>query len=345
MDIVAIRNKTILKIFVTALFLLILGCSNTNQNEQDPPKENDLIGLNSTPLNGENLVGNDSNNIEQNIVTENGPETPNSDAISQANEGSNPAASEVESPAKEQPENIPEIDPEPEIEPYPIETIEPAPPTQKFPDHDLWDKLLRKNVSSSGKVNYKGFKADHAALKAYLKELEKFPPAADWSRNEKMAYWINAYNAHTVDLIVRNYPLKSITDLGKPWDIPFVKAEGKTYSLSQVENSILRPRFKDARIHFAINCASVSCPKLLNRAFLPSTLSSQLNQQTRNYINDPNENTLHTDKAEISELFDWYQEDFLKNGSLIDYLNKYSNTQVNADAPLTYKTYNWNLNE
>lgn len=221
----------------------------------------------------------------------------------------------------------------------------PRPVATPAPNHAPWTTLLKKNVSAAGNVNYKGFKSDQTALNAYLTTLKATPPQSTWNRNEKLAYWINVYNAFTVDLVVRNYPVKSITDIGGPWDIKFIDIDGRTYSLSEIENKVIRPRFNEPRIHFAVNCASVSCPKLLNEAFEPKKLNSQLNKQTKAYINDTKENSISAEKAEISQIFEWYQEDFVKQGTLIAFLNKYSNTQINDDASMGYKEYNWNLNE
>ncbi len=210
--------------------------------------------------------------------------------------------------------------------------------------HDAWDAMLRKNVSSAGKVNYKAFKAQQAALDQYLKTLSDNPVQASWSRNEKMAYWINAYNAYTIKLIVDNYPVASITDLhgGKPWDKKWIKLGSKTYSLNNIENDILRPQFKDARIHFAVNCAAKSCPPILNRAWTAKNLNSNFEKQAKAFINNNSFNTISADKVEVSKIFDWYKEDF---GKLINYLNKYANTKINAGAAVSYKAYNWKLNE
>ena len=112
-------------------------------------------------------------------------------------------------------------------------------------DHGPWDQLLRKNVTSAGKVNYQAIKSNQSSLDAYLKTLSDNPVKNEWSRNEKMAYWINAYNAYTIKLIVDNYPVKSITDLhgGKPWDHSWIKLASKTYTLNDIEHKILRPQF------------------------------------------------------------------------------------------------------
>lgn len=211
------------------------------------------------------------------------------------------------------------------------------------PSHSQWDQLLRQYVTADGKVNYAGFKKDKAALDAYLEELRQNPVQNNWSREEKMAYWINAYNAFTVKLIVDNYPVSSIRDLhkGNPWDVKWIKLGGSTYSLNNIEHDILRAKYDDARIHFAVNCAAKSCPPLLNRAFLPGKLDSQLNQQTRAFINSARYNTINANSVAISKIFEWYAGDF---GNIISYLNKYSDTRINSGATVKYKNYDWALN-
>lgn len=211
------------------------------------------------------------------------------------------------------------------------------------PTHDLWDELLRKYVTADGKVNYAGFQKDKAALESYLGGLTRNPVQDDWSRNEKMAYWINAYNAFTVKLIVDNYPVSSIMKLhnGKAWDVKWIQLGSKTYTLNNIENDILRPKYKDARIHFAVNCAAESCPPLLNRAFTADKLESQLEQQAKAFINNAKYNSISANSVAISRIFEWYAGDF---GNIVDYLNKYSNTRINANATVKYQEYDWALN-
>jgi hypothetical protein len=215
------------------------------------------------------------------------------------------------------------------------------------PNHISWDGLTKKYVTSSGKVNYKGMKADLPKINTYLAHLKNTPPKKDWSKNEKLAYWINLYNASTVYLVATNYPTSSITKLsgGKPWDKKFVKSGTKIYSLNDIENTIVRPQFKEPRIHAALNCAAVSCPKLLNGAFLPSKLNAQLDKQTRAWINDAAKNKLKGSKAQVSQIFDWYKVDF-KNG-VPAFINKYISTGValETNAKITYLEYDWALNE
>jgi hypothetical protein len=216
--------------------------------------------------------------------------------------------------------------------------------------HAKWDALLKNNVSKSGTVNYKGFKTDQAKLTAYLLDLESNVPSASWSKNETMAYWINAYNAYTVQLMVKNYPLKSIMDLkynGKSaWDYKWIKIGTETLSLNDIEHVKLRKKYKDARIHFAVNCASFSCPVLLNSAYTATKLEAQLEAQAILFINDPKRNQISASSAKVSQLFEWYQDDFTTGGkTVIDYLNKYSKTKIKAGTNISYMNYNWNLNE
>ena len=216
--------------------------------------------------------------------------------------------------------------------------------------HSKWDALLKTHVSKLGTVNYKGFKTDQAKLTAYLLDLESNVPSAAWSKNETMAYWINAYNAYTVQLMVKNYPLKSIMDLkynGKSaWDYKWIKIGTETLSLNDIEHVKLRKKYKDARIHFAVNCASFSCPVLLNSAYIATKLEAQLEAQAILFINDPKRNQISASSAKVSQLFEWYQDDFTTGGkTVIDYLNKYSKTKIKAGTNIGYMNYNWNLNE
>lgn len=210
-------------------------------------------------------------------------------------------------------------------------------------DHSAFGKLLKKYVDSKGNVNYKGFKNDIAALDAYLAQLSANPVQSSMSKNERLAYWINAYNAFTIKLILDNYPIKSITDLegGKPWDKVFIKLGNTSYSLNMIENGIIRKRFTEPRIHFAVNCAAKSCPPLLNDAFYPNSLTDQLGKQTKSFLNDASYNTITSSKLQVSKIFEWYGEDFKD-------VKEYINSRVDADlknVTLTFKEYDWTLNE
>ncbi|MBI3518501.1 MAG: DUF547 domain-containing protein [Bacteroidetes bacterium] len=226
----------------------------------------------------------------------------------------------------------------------------------KVPSHEIWNSLLKKNVSSNGKVNYKGFIADSALLSKYLKLLsDNVPDEKTWSVNEQKAYWINAYNAFTVKLIIKYYPLKSIKDIGSkiqipfvntPWDIKFIKLGNETFDLNNIEHGHLRKKFGDARVHFSLVCASKSCPILLNEAYVAEKLDSQLDTQAKVFLSDKNRNDVSADNPKLSKIFDWYGMDFKSKGvSVIDFINKYSTTKINANAKINYNTYSWDLNE
>jgi len=211
------------------------------------------------------------------------------------------------------------------------------------PDHSIWNSILQRYVSSDGKVDYSGIKGDRR-FSDYLRTLSGSHPDDSWSKAEKKAYWINTYNAFTVQLITQNLPLKSIKDLETPWDRKFISIEGNAYSLNDIENKILRPQFKDPRIHFAINCASFSCPIMQNKAFTSGNLESMLESATRDFINDPKRNNISTNKIEISNVFDWYKEDFTAKGSIVQFLNRYSRNTIAAGAAVSYMNYDWKLN-
>ena len=211
-------------------------------------------------------------------------------------------------------------------------------------NHKQWNDLLQKHVTSKGNVDYKGFKKEEKELQVYLNILAKNLPEKSWSKNAVLAYWINAYNAYTVKLILDNYPTKSIKKIDSPWDREFFTLGNKKYSLGEIEHKILR-KMDEPRIHFAINCASYSCPNLLNEAYTEKNLQSQIESSAKSFINDKTKNTITSNKIDISSIFDWFTSDFKKEGTLIDYLNKYSTVKIDKNAKISYKEYNWNLNE
>ena len=115
--------------------------------------------------------------------------------------------------------------------------------------------------------------------------------------------------------------------------------------MNDIENNIIRKQFKEPRIHFAVNCASVSCPKLINKEYTKDNLNTLLTQQTKAYLADKNENVLGEKAIVISNIFNWYKDDFAVAGGVIDFINKYSSANVQSNAKITFKEYNWNLNE
>ena len=214
----------------------------------------------------------------------------------------------------------------------------------KAPSHNTWDELLQKYVDNAGNVDYKSFRNGAAKLNAYLEALAQNSPATAWSKNEKLAYYINLYNAATVKLILDNYPTNSIKDIKKPWGKDIVKVGNDLVSLGYIEHKVLR-KMDEPRIHFAINCASYSCPKLINEAFTASAMERQLEAATRGFINDPTRNQFNTNEAKLSEIFKWYKGDFTDNGTLLEYINGYLSTPLAAATKIKYLPYDWSLNE
>lgn len=210
----------------------------------------------------------------------------------------------------------------------------------------VFNDLLKKNVSAKGNVNYTNLKANEAKLDTYLAYLEKTTPAKSWSKNKKKAFWINAYNAYTIKIILQNLPVKSITKIknkGKTaWKTPFAKVGGTTYTLDHIEHKILRGQLFDPRIHVGVNCASGSCPKLHNVAFTESNVDAELEKLMKSFVNDPKRNKV--DKKQVSEIFNWFKADFTKKGSVVDYINKYADQKLDSKAKLSYLKYDWNLN-
>ncbi len=218
-------------------------------------------------------------------------------------------------------------------------------------NHMEWTYLLSKHVSLNGSVDYRGLAKNKAHLVAYLNTLSNNPPAEDWSKNEKIAYWINAYNAFTVKLIVDHYPLKSIKEISdglpminSPWDIKFFKIGGVDFDLNTIEHEILRKQFDEPRIHFAINCASFSCPKLRHEAYFPKYLEYQLNDQAQSFINNEDKNQISSSELKLSGIFNWFRGDFTRHESLYSFLKRY-NSDVNEENDIAYLDYNWGLNE
>ncbi len=221
--------------------------------------------------------------------------------------------------------------------------------------HDLFNNILQKHVDSEGWVNYDGIKADRAKLNQYLQLVSANAPNDQfWTKDEQLAYWINAYNAYTIDLILKYYPLNSIRDIGSsiqvpfvnsPWDIKFIEIGDQKFDLNSLEHSIIREKFNEPRIHFAVNCASFSCPILRNEAYVAEKLDAQLQEQTIKFINDSKRNKLDKKESQLSMIFSWYQSDFTKNGTLKDFINLYSSTKLEKNTKISFLDYDWSLNK
>jgi hypothetical protein len=213
----------------------------------------------------------------------------------------------------------------------------------------IFDSLLQKNVDKTGRVDYQSLKNNETLLDNYLAYIQNNEPTKEWSSNKKKAFWINTYNAYTIKIILNNYPLKSIRDIKidgeTAWKIPFVKIGQKRYTLDQIEHKILRKKFNDPRIHVGINCASVSCPRLWNFAFTEDNIAYSLDNLMKVFINDTTRNKISKNNVALSEIFNWFSKDFIKNGTIINYLNTYAAIKISEKASIKYLTYDWSLNK
>jgi hypothetical protein len=205
-------------------------------------------------------------------------------------------------------------------------------------------------------VNYKLLKAEKKALTKYLQELEKLTDKdlSNFNVKQKLAFWLNAYNAYTLKVVVDHYPVKSIKDItdggllngllrNGPWKIDSIKLLGKTLSLDYIEHSIIRPIFKEPRIHFAVNCASIGCPSLLREPFRADKLEQQLEKVTTNFLNNNKKNYLKNNIIYISKIFDWYEEDFKAKKGVKVFIQKYL-PDVKLNYKIKYLNYDWNIN-
>jgi hypothetical protein len=229
----------------------------------------------------------------------------------------------------------------------------PGPSPASTVNHEIWADLLGKYVKPGG-VDYSGFKAEEDRLDQYLKVLEDTDPEK-LSRNEQYAYYINAYNAWTIKLILSGYPgVKSIKDFGtilkSPWQKKWVRINGKVITLDDVEHKILRPRFKDPRVHFAINCSAASCPPLRPEPYRSQTLDRQLEDSTRAFVNDENSYRLDGNNLFVSRIFKWFSEDFNEDalGFYLQYAEGDLKEKLAAQKgtlKVKYLHYDWSLND
>lgn len=212
-------------------------------------------------------------------------------------------------------------------------------------DYKSYNQFLGKYVSDKGNVNYEKIAKNKSELDAIIKQFEKKPISDKWTKNDELAFWINAYNVYTLKIVIDNYPIKSIKEIDNVWDKKFIPSGKNKISLADIEHKILR-KMNEPRIHFAINCASFSCPNLLNEAYLPQTLDKQLETVTKSFINDKTKNKITKSEINISEIFNWFGGDFkTKKTSVIDFLNIYSTIKIDKKAKIKYLDYNWILNK
>lgn len=235
-----------------------------------------------------------------------------------------------------------------------------SPNSTKTVDHSAWDQILQKYISDRSGVHYFAYgkvsQEEKVKLKNYLKTLSSLNPQ-EFNRTEAMAFWINAYNAITVDIVLDNYPVESIKDIKSsffrsgPWKTDIFKIQGQHLSLDNIEHGILRPIFKDSRVHYAVNCASYSCPNLASHAFTSKNLNQLLNQGATDYINHSRGVQFNSDgDLVLSSIWKWFKEDFgSSEASVIKHLKKYAKPGLKAqlesfDGSISYD-YGWKLNE
>jgi hypothetical protein len=220
-------------------------------------------------------------------------------------------------------------------------------------DHSFYAELLKKYVKN-GKVDYAGFKSQEEKLDSYLKILESVD-SKSLSEHEQFAYYANAYNAWTIKLILTAYPdVKSIKDLGSlfksPWKKKIVRIDGNVITLDNVEHDILRPRFKDPRVHFVITCSAISCPPLRSKPLQGNVLNAQLDDSTRSFLNNPASYKLDGNTLYVSRIFKWYAEDF--NHDVLSFYLEYADDDLKQKLEakrsilnIKYLTYDWGLNK
>ena len=219
-------------------------------------------------------------------------------------------------------------------------------------DNGVYAELLKKYVKE-GVVDYQGFKNEESKLDQYLKVLEK-TDSSKLSRNEQFAFYINAYNAWTIKLILSGYPgVKSIKEFGSifksPWKKKLARIDGDVVTLDHIEHGILRPKYKDPRVHFAINCASKGCPPLRYEPYRGDVVDQQLDEMARAFINDPRRNRLEGKTLYVSRIFKWFKEDF--DNDIVGFFQEYAQGDLKKELDssreeieVEYLSYDWSLN-
>ncbi len=234
-------------------------------------------------------------------------------------------------------------------------------------DHAPFDALLARYVAPSAdgvnRVRYRAWRdepADRAALDAYVAHLEEARPSL-MTRNEAFAYWANLYNAVTLQIILENYPVESIRDIRSrtldprglmgPWREQRVTVEGRRLTLDGIEHGIMRRQWREPRVHYAVNCASIGCPNLRRRAWRAETLDAELSDAARDYVNHPRGVRVGADGAvRASGIYDWYKEDFGGDArGVLAHLRAYAEPALaralaGADA-ISSNEYDWSLND
>jgi hypothetical protein len=204
------------------------------------------------------------------------------------------------------------------------------------------------------KVFAKNDKVDYAPLiknSVKLDEVLKIAETIDLSKennNSVKAFWINAYNLLVIKSVTKEYPIKSPLDIKGFFDKVTYSVDNKKLTLNDIENKMIRAKYKDARIHFALVCGANGCPPIINKAYRPESLDEQLTKQTKLAVNNSNFIKVNTKskKVEVSQIFEWYKDDFIsKDSNEIDFINKYKTDNIEAGYKYGYYTYDWSLNK
>ncbi|MDJ0724525.1 MAG: DUF547 domain-containing protein [Prochloraceae cyanobacterium] len=223
-------------------------------------------------------------------------------------------------------------------------------------DFQIYDRLLKKYVDNRGRIDYQTWKIESQdRLNLWLKESARIN-LSQCDRNERLAFWINLYNGLVIAEILKIYPIASIFPklLGLPNPIAFFWFFSRPiyvgYSLNGIEHAIIRPRFRDPQIHFALVCAALGCPILRNEAYTPDNLESQLDEDCKRFINNPNKVYYDTENKILycSKIFKWYGNEFLAvANSIPEYIQTYLSPDLglNASTAVKYLDYDWNLNQ
>lgn len=211
------------------------------------------------------------------------------------------------------------------------------------PDYSLYEKALQKHVRE-GSVNYAGLAKDNN-FKTFMTALHKFDRSKLQGKDEEKAFYINLYNALTLELIVQNLPLESIKDIGRPWSKKLYQNGGEKLTLDHIEHKILR-KMGDYRIHFAINCASIGCPDLRPEAYVGDKLNSQLAQQMKLFLSNQDKGVKvdQSGVAQVSKIFYWFRKDFGGKDGVLNILQQ-RHPQGSKIKKLKFTSYNWDLNK
>jgi len=223
---------------------------------------------------------------------------------------------------------------------------------QSAPPHwEEWEGMLKRYVQDDGKVRYAEWAGESQSLEKVIEAMGRKAPTEEWPRDEQLAYWINMYNAATVSLMLKNYPVASIREIknrkGIPFlnsifDRPFVPVAGLKLSLNDIEHRILR-RLNEPRIHFAINCASESCPALANKAYRGRELEKQLQSGALRFLTDPAQNSFGSGQSELSPIFNWFMDDFGGEEGLKEKIKSWTG-RTELPKKIRFKKYNWKIN-